>query len=225
MGCIAVAVLSCNLMLLVVRLLYKLVLKKNILLILPFFSDFITFGMYRVVLMSSVFQPCWPPAIKELLHIEINLLNLSTLSIALYNMVTSSLQSKEEKDELITKIKNGDLHIIVGTHALLTERMAYSNLGLLVVDEEQVPLRILLHLLFQSLKFCLLLLSHLCVIAVLVWWCYVLLLIMMIWVKGKCLEKNRNLKAKLVPFFSESTMLSYHSLMLWLASCKKVRVK
>ena len=72
--------------------------------------------------------------------IEINLLNASTLSIALYNMVTSSLQSKEEKDELITNIKNGDLHIIVGTHALLTERMAYSNLGLLVVDEEQVPL-------------------------------------------------------------------------------------
>jgi len=55
-------------------------------------------------------------------------------------MVTSSLQSKEEKDELITNIKNGDLHIIVGTHALLTERMAYSNLGLLVVDEEQVLL-------------------------------------------------------------------------------------
>jgi len=72
--------------------------------------------------------------------IEINLLNASTLSIALYNMVNSSLQSKEEKDELITKIKNGDLHIIVGTHALLTERMVYSNLGLLVVDEEQVPL-------------------------------------------------------------------------------------
>jgi len=48
------------------------------------------------------------------------------------------LQSKEEKDELITKIKNGNLHIIVGTHALLTERMAYNNLGLLVVDEEQV---------------------------------------------------------------------------------------
>jgi len=47
------------------------------------------------------------------------------------------LQSKEEKDELITKIKNGNLHIIVGTHALLTERMAYNNLGLLVVDEEQ----------------------------------------------------------------------------------------
>ncbi|KAG2558036.1 hypothetical protein PVAP13_8NG119803 [Panicum virgatum] len=51
--------------------------------------------------------------------------------------IVSGAQSKEEKDELITKIKNGDLHIIVGTHALLTERMAYNNLGLLVVDEEQ----------------------------------------------------------------------------------------
>jgi len=52
--------------------------------------------------------------------------------------IFSGAQSKEEKDELITKIKNGNLHIIVGTHALLTERMAYNNLGLLVVDEEQV---------------------------------------------------------------------------------------
>ena len=55
-----------------------------------------------------------------------------------YNLSFFFLQSKEEKDELITKIKNGNLHIIVGTHALLTERMAYNNLGLLVVDEEQV---------------------------------------------------------------------------------------
>uniref|UniRef100_A0ACD5X3I0 Uncharacterized protein n=1 Tax=Avena sativa TaxID=4498 RepID=A0ACD5X3I0_AVESA len=51
--------------------------------------------------------------------------------------IFSGAQSKEEKDELITQIKNGDLQIIVGTHALLTERMGYNNLGLLVVDEEQ----------------------------------------------------------------------------------------
>ncbi|KAL6654749.1 hypothetical protein ACP70R_008214 [Stipagrostis hirtigluma subsp. patula] len=51
--------------------------------------------------------------------------------------IFSGAQSKGEKDDLITKIKNGDLHIIVGTHALLTERMACNNLGLLVVDEEQ----------------------------------------------------------------------------------------
>lgn len=35
-------------------------------------------------------------------------------------------------------INNGDLDIIVGTHSLLGNRVVYSNLGLLVVDEEQV---------------------------------------------------------------------------------------
>lgn len=35
-------------------------------------------------------------------------------------------------------IKNGELDIIVGTHSLLGDRVVYNNLGLLVVDEEQV---------------------------------------------------------------------------------------
>lgn len=77
---------------------------------------------------------------KNCYILKLTYFKVSSLSIALYNLVISSLQSKEEKDELITKIKNGDLHIIVGTHALLTERMVYNNLGLLVVDEEQVLL-------------------------------------------------------------------------------------
>ncbi|CAL4992891.1 unnamed protein product [Urochloa decumbens] len=59
--------------------------------------------------------------------------NYPDINVAMF----SGAQSKEEKDDLIAKIKNGDLHIIVGTHAVLTERMTYNNLGLLVVDEEQ----------------------------------------------------------------------------------------
>ncbi|KAJ1275723.1 hypothetical protein BS78_05G157800 [Paspalum vaginatum] len=59
--------------------------------------------------------------------------NYPDIKVAIF----SGAQSKDEKDELIANIKSGDLHIIVGTHALLTERMAYNNLGLLVVDEEQ----------------------------------------------------------------------------------------
>lgn len=35
-------------------------------------------------------------------------------------------------------IKSGQLNIIVGTHSLLGSRVVYNNLGLLVVDEEQV---------------------------------------------------------------------------------------
>lgn len=50
----------------------------------------------------------------------------------------SILQTKAEKEGHLSMIKNGQLDIVVGTHALLGNRVVYSNLGLLVVDEEQV---------------------------------------------------------------------------------------
>ncbi|KAF9622863.1 hypothetical protein IFM89_034993, partial [Coptis chinensis] len=49
----------------------------------------------------------------------------------------SRFQTRSEKEVYLSMIKNGDLDIIVGTHALLGSRVVYNNLGLLVVDEEQ----------------------------------------------------------------------------------------
>ncbi|XP_073062113.1 ATP-dependent DNA helicase At3g02060, chloroplastic [Primulina eburnea] len=49
----------------------------------------------------------------------------------------SRFQTKLEKEAHLNMIKCGDLDIIVGTHSLLGNRVVYSNLGLLVVDEEQ----------------------------------------------------------------------------------------
>ncbi|GFP90278.1 transcription-repair-coupling factor [Phtheirospermum japonicum] len=49
----------------------------------------------------------------------------------------SRFQTKSEKEIYLQMIKRGDLDIIVGTHSLLGDRVVYSNIGLLVVDEEQ----------------------------------------------------------------------------------------
>uniref|UniRef100_A0A6N2MD27 Helicase ATP-binding domain-containing protein n=1 Tax=Salix viminalis TaxID=40686 RepID=A0A6N2MD27_SALVM len=49
----------------------------------------------------------------------------------------SRFQTKAEKEMYLNMIEQGHLDIIVGTHALLGSRVVYSNLGLLVVDEEQ----------------------------------------------------------------------------------------
>ncbi|KAJ4959779.1 hypothetical protein NE237_019689 [Protea cynaroides] len=49
----------------------------------------------------------------------------------------SRFQTKAEKEKYLSMIKHGHLDIIVGTHALLGNRVVYNNLGLLVVDEEQ----------------------------------------------------------------------------------------
>nr|ATB19863.1 putative DEAD/DEAH box helicase [Callitropsis funebris] len=49
----------------------------------------------------------------------------------------SRFQTKAEKAEVCARISEGYISIAVGTHALLGSQVNYSNVGLLVVDEEQ----------------------------------------------------------------------------------------
>ena len=44
--------------------------------------------------------------------------------------------SKKEKDLIYEELKNGDIDIIVGTHALIQEDVTYYNLGLVITDEQ-----------------------------------------------------------------------------------------
>ncbi len=45
-------------------------------------------------------------------------------------------QTKKEKMEIYQKLKNGEIDIIVGTHALIQEDVIYQSLGLVVTDEQ-----------------------------------------------------------------------------------------
>ena len=46
-------------------------------------------------------------------------------------------RSAKEKKEIIQKLKDGKIDIIIGTHAILNKDMGFKDLGLLVIDEEQ----------------------------------------------------------------------------------------
>ena len=50
-------------------------------------------------------------------------------------LLTSSLGQKERK-KLIESISNGDIDILVGTHALLTSDVVFSNIAVSIVDEQ-----------------------------------------------------------------------------------------
>lgn len=50
-------------------------------------------------------------------------------------LLTSSC-TKKKKDAIISKLENGEIDIIVGTHALLEEDIKFKNLGLVVIDEQ-----------------------------------------------------------------------------------------
>ena len=44
--------------------------------------------------------------------------------------------SKKEKEEIKEELKNGSIDIIIGTHALLSDDVEFSNLGLIITDEQ-----------------------------------------------------------------------------------------
>lgn len=49
----------------------------------------------------------------------------------------SRFRSEKQQDAIIKKLKTGDVDVLVGTHRILTGDVAFKDLGLLVIDEEQ----------------------------------------------------------------------------------------
>ncbi|MBC8202892.1 MAG: ATP-dependent DNA helicase RecG [Planctomycetes bacterium] len=62
----------------------------------------------------------------------VEMLEGSSVSVGL---LTSSLGAKDRKT-LIEKVSNGELDIVVGTHALLTTDVVFSNIAVSIVDEQ-----------------------------------------------------------------------------------------
>ncbi len=50
-------------------------------------------------------------------------------------LLTGKMKVKERK-ELLSRLKNGEIDVIVGTHALFTDDVIYQNLGLVITDEQ-----------------------------------------------------------------------------------------
>ena len=49
----------------------------------------------------------------------------------------SRIETVSEKKNLINEIENGTIDILIGTHAILSDKLVFKNLGLIIIDEEQ----------------------------------------------------------------------------------------
>jgi len=64
--------------------------------------------------------------------------NLQKLSESIglkIGLLTASVKGKDRKI-IFRLLENGELHLVIGTHALLEEKVVFSNLGLVVIDEQ-----------------------------------------------------------------------------------------
>lgn len=72
--------------------------------------------------------------IFENYDVKIALLSRTQFQVLNYAFTTKA--KKSQKEEVIEKIKDGTVQIIIGTHALLSENVKFKKLGLVVVDEQ-----------------------------------------------------------------------------------------
>jgi len=68
-------------------------------------------------------------------HYEVALERFSKFDIKI--AIFSRLVPEKKQKEYIKEIQEGKIHLIIGTHRLLSNDITYKDLGLLVVDEEQ----------------------------------------------------------------------------------------
>ena len=68
-------------------------------------------------------------------HYELALERFSKFDVKI--AVFSRLIPDKQQQEYIRGIKNGAIHLVIGTHRLLSKEIEFQNIGLLVIDEEQ----------------------------------------------------------------------------------------
>lgn len=99
-------------------------------------------GKTLVALMSMLlasdngFQACMmaPTEILAQQHFETIRNFLGNLPVRV-ELLTGSTRNKL-REEILTDLESGELHLLVGTHALLEDRVVFRNLGLVVIDEQ-----------------------------------------------------------------------------------------
>ncbi len=91
-------------------------------------------AMYACVLSGYTTALMAPTEILANQHYN-NIKNLLKDTNIKIELLTGSI-TKAKKDEIYKRLENGEIDIIIGTHALIQEGVTYKNLGLVVTDEQ-----------------------------------------------------------------------------------------
>ncbi len=89
------------------------------------------YANYLCGLQSALMAPTEILAVQHYNNLK-DIMKNDDVNIALLTGSTS----KKEKQEIYNELANGDIDVVIGTHALIQEDVVYKNLGLVVTDEQ-----------------------------------------------------------------------------------------
>lgn len=92
-------------------------------------------AMYATVLAKGQVALLAPTTILVEQHASVIRKRLKGKGVSV--VALSRFLKVREAREIVKRLEGGDIDIIVGTHALLSENIKFNNLGLIVIDEEQ----------------------------------------------------------------------------------------
>lgn len=75
-----------------------------------------------------------PTAILATQHLESFNQILSEFGIRCELLISGI--SKKKKEDILQRLENGEIDVLIGTHAILEENVVFKNLGLVVTDEQ-----------------------------------------------------------------------------------------
>ena len=65
----------------------------------------------------------------------------------------SRFRTPKQQQDVLRRLRTGELDMVIGTHRLLQKDVKFKDLGLLIVDEEDVYKRQVTHLTATSINF------------------------------------------------------------------------
>ena len=86
--------------------------------------------------VDNFYQACLIVPTEILAQQHFNAINKYLLKMDLkVALLTGSTKAKDRKF-LHKELENGDINLLIGTHALLEDKVQFNNLGLVVIDEQ-----------------------------------------------------------------------------------------
>ncbi len=92
--------------------------------------------MGMLIALDNKYQACLMAPTEILANQHFNTISKMTsgLDISVYLLTGST--KKAERNIIDEKLQQGELHILIGTHALIEDRVSFRNLGFVVIDEQ-----------------------------------------------------------------------------------------